>query len=143
MIPFATVGAAEASLGRAMTSLEAVWFRYSQSTPDYCLCFLSFVILFVTYTVATLLLALLELCAPAKLTARYKLQSKVWLSPVAFLSCYKGTALALLLLTFGPLQLVAYAAFKVTGMRTGLPLPTAGEVVAQLVVYMLMEDYLG
>ncbi|CAM0150121.1 unnamed protein product [Urochloa decumbens] len=75
MIPFTTVEAAETSLGRAMTWAEALWFRYSRSTPDYWLCFQSFLILFATYTLA--------------------------------------------------------------------PLPSAGEVAAQLVVYMLMEDYLG
>ncbi|CAN6362931.1 unnamed protein product [Urochloa humidicola] len=132
MIPFASVEAAEASLGRAMTWAEAAWFRHSRSTPDYCLCFMSFVIIFAIYTFAPLPLALLELCAPAKLTAPYKLQSKVRLSPVAFLRCYKDTALVLLLLIFGPLELIAYAALKVSGMRTGLPLPSAGEVAAQL-----------
>ncbi|CAL4988285.1 unnamed protein product [Urochloa decumbens] len=143
MIPFTTVEAAETSLGRAMTWAEALWFRYSRSTPDYWLCFQSFLILFATYTLAPLPLTLLELCAPSKMTPPYKLQSKVRLSPVAFLRCYKDTAIVLLLLTFGPLQFVAYAALKVSGMRTGLPLPSAGEVAAQLVVYMLMEDYLG
>jgi 4,4-dimethyl-9beta,19-cyclopropylsterol-4alpha-methyl oxidase len=46
MIPFATVEATEAALGRSLTFAEAAWFRYSASTPDYCLCFHNFVILF-------------------------------------------------------------------------------------------------
>lgn len=29
------------------------------------------------------------------------------------------------------------------GIRTGLPLPSAGETAAQLVLYLLVEDYLG
>jgi sterol desaturase/sphingolipid hydroxylase (fatty acid hydroxylase superfamily) len=32
---------------------------------------------------------------------------------------------------------------SISGIRTGLPLPSAGEVAAQLLAYMLMEDYLG
>lgn len=32
---------------------------------------------------------------------------------------------------------------QVAGIRTGLPLPPAWEVAAQLLMYMLMEDYLG
>lgn len=143
MIPFATVEAAEEALGRSMTWVEAAWFRYSASTPDYCLCFHNFVILFACYTLTPLPLALLELCAPAKLTTPYKLQPRVRLSPVAFLRCYTDTARVLLLLTMGPLLLIPYPVVKISGIRTGLPLPSPGEVAVQLLVYMLMEDYLG
>ena len=164
VIPFATVEAAEAALGRSMTWAEAAWFWYSASTPDYCLCFQNFVILFASYTLTSLPLALLELCAPAKLTTPYKLQARVRLSPVAFLRCYTDTAGVLLLVTFGPLLLIPYPVVKVhlqthtcksfasmlltlllnsllclsidqfSGIRTGLPLPSLGEVAAQLLV---------
>nr|CAB3489975.1 unnamed protein product [Digitaria exilis] len=143
MIPFATAEEAEAALGRAMTWAEAAWFRYSGSTPDYCLCFINFLILFACYTLTGLPIALLELCAPGRLTTPYKLQPKVRLSPDVFIRCYTNAARDMALLTMGPLLLVPYAALKVTRIRTGLPLPSVWEVAAQLVVYMLMEDYLG
>ncbi|KAF8652243.1 hypothetical protein HU200_062879 [Digitaria exilis] len=143
MISFATAEEAEAALGRAMTWTEAAWFRYSGSTPDYCLCFLNFFILFASYTLAAVPIALLELCAPGKLIMSYKLQPQVRLSPNVFLRCYKDTARILALITIGPLLMVPYPALKVAGIRTGLPLPPAWEVAAQLLMYMLIEDYLG
>ncbi|TVU48665.1 hypothetical protein EJB05_08309 [Eragrostis curvula] len=142
MIPYASAAAAEAALGRSMTWAEAAWFRYSARTPDYLLYCHNIAILFVVYTVAPLPLALLELRAPPKLTSPYKLQPRVRLSPAAFLRCYKDTA-RVLLLTVGALQLVSYPAVKMVGIRTGLPLPSLGETAAQLLVYFLVEDYLG
>jgi len=142
MIPYATAAEAEAALGRAMTWAEAAWFRYSAATPDYCLYCHNVVILLVVYTLAPLPLALLELRAPAKLTSPYKVQPRVRLTAAEFLRCYKATA-RLLLLTVGALQLVSYPAVRMVGIRTGLPLPSAGEAAAQLVVYFLVEDYLG
>ena len=142
MIPYATAAEAEAALGRAMTWAEAAWFRYSAATPDYCLYCHNVVILLVVYTLAPLPLALLELRAPAKLTSPYKVQPRVRLTAAEFLRCYKATA-RLLLLTVGALQLVSYPAVRMVGIRTGLPLPSVGEAAAQLVVYFLVEDYLG
>ncbi|XP_062217092.1 very-long-chain aldehyde decarbonylase GL1-10-like [Phragmites australis] len=142
MLPYTTVADAEAALGRAMTWSEAAWFRYSAATPDYCLYCHNVVILLVVYTLAPLPLALFELCAPAKLTAPYKLQPRVRLSPAAFLRCYRDTA-RVLLLTVGALQLVSYPVVKMVGIRTGLPLPSAGEMAAQLAAYFLVEDYLN
>jgi len=114
VIPFATVEAAEAALGRSMTRAEAAWLRYSATTPDYCLCFLNFIILFACYTLALLPLALLELCAPAKLTSPYKLQPGARLSPAAFLRCYWDAARIALLLIMGPYLLITYPVVKVT-----------------------------
>ncbi|XP_066335930.1 very-long-chain aldehyde decarbonylase GL1-10-like [Miscanthus floridulus] len=144
MISYGTTEAAEDALGRAMTAAEAAWFRHSGSMPDYCLYMESLVILLAAYSLTPLPLALLELCAPAKFTMPYKLQPKVWLSPAAFLRCYADTARILVLLTIGPLLYLPYPVVKTAGIRTGLPLPSAGEVAAaQLLVYMLVEDYLG
>ncbi|TVT98203.1 hypothetical protein EJB05_56522, partial [Eragrostis curvula] len=124
---------------------EAAWFRYSAATPDFCLYYPNIVILLLVYTVAPLPLALLELRAPPKATSPYKLQPRVRLSQAAFFRCYKDTA-RVLLLTVGVLQFVSYPAVKVgmvVGIRTGLPLPSLGETAAQLVVYFLVEDYVG
>ncbi|CAM0148958.1 unnamed protein product [Urochloa decumbens] len=142
MIPYASAAEAEAALGRAMSWWEAAWFRYSASTPDYCLYCHNVVLLMVVYTLAPLPLALLELCCCTKLTSPYKLQPRVRLSAAEFLRCYRQTA-RVLLLTVGALQLVSYPAVRAVGIRTGLPLPSVGEAAAQLVVYFLVEDYLN
>ncbi|KAL6626398.1 hypothetical protein ACP70R_030124 [Stipagrostis hirtigluma subsp. patula] len=143
MIPYATAAAAEAAMGRALTWAEAAWFRYSAATPDYCLCFHTFVNLLLLYSLAPLPLALLELCLPAKLTSPYKLQPRVRLSPAAFLRCYLDTARVLVLVTVGPFLFASYPVVKMAGIRMGLPLPSPEEVAAQLVVYLLVEDYLA
>uniref|UniRef100_A0ACD5TTD5 Uncharacterized protein n=1 Tax=Avena sativa TaxID=4498 RepID=A0ACD5TTD5_AVESA len=43
----------------------------------------------------------------------------------------------------GPVQLLSYPAVKMVGIWTGLPLPSVGKTVAQMVVYLLVDDYLG
>ncbi|KAL6641125.1 hypothetical protein ACP70R_019306 [Stipagrostis hirtigluma subsp. patula] len=143
MIPYATVAAAEAAMGRALTWAEVAWFRHSAATPDYCLYFQTFVNLLLAYSLAPVPVALIELCLPAKLTSPYKLQPRVRLPPAAFLRCFLDTARVLVLVTIGPLLFAPYPAVKMVGIRMGLPLPSAGEVAAQLLVYLLVEDYLG
>ncbi|GJN06285.1 hypothetical protein PR202_ga23996 [Eleusine coracana subsp. coracana] len=143
MIPYATATAGAEALGRPLSWAEATWLRYTSATPDYCLYYLNSVIIMIAYTLAPLPLALLELYGPAKLTSPYKLQPKVRVSRAAFLRCYMDSACRLLVLTCGPLLVVSYPAVKMVGIRMGLPLPAAGEVAAQLVVYFLVEDYLG
>ncbi|KAF8729012.1 hypothetical protein HU200_018323 [Digitaria exilis] len=144
MIPYTTAAEAEAALGRALTWPEAAWFRYSSATPDYCLHFHIVLILSVVYTLVPLPLVLLELRASAKLTSpAYKLQPRVRRrTPADFIRCYKDTVRALAPVT-GALQLLSYPAVKMVGIRTGLPLPSVGETVAQLLVYFLIEDYLA
>ncbi|CAM0150359.1 unnamed protein product [Urochloa decumbens] len=120
MITYATVEEAERALGRAMTWVEAAWFRHSGSTPDYCLYFESLVILIAAYSLTALPLALFELCMPA-------------------LAVQASAQVAIL---DGDSHNVRYNE-QIAGIRTGLPLPSAEEVALQLLVYMLMEDYLG
>ncbi|KAF8698800.1 hypothetical protein HU200_035059 [Digitaria exilis] len=141
MIPYATAAEAEAALGRAMTWTEAVWFQYSATTPDYCLYYHTALILLVSYTLAPLPLALLELRATQTSPPAYKLQPAVRRTVADFLRCYRD-AVSVLVLTVGGLQLVSFRIIKKVGIRTGLPLPSVVETVAQLVVYFLAEDYL-
>ncbi|KAL5218659.1 hypothetical protein ABZP36_019343 [Zizania latifolia] len=124
-----------------MTWAEAAWFRYTAAMPNSCLYCHNVAILLVVYTLAPLPLALLELRASSSLL-HSKLQPSVRHPAAVFLRCYMDTA-RVLLLTVGTLQLVSYPAVKAVGIRTGLPLPSAGETAAQLVVYLLVEDYLG
>ncbi|KQK20571.1 hypothetical protein BRADI_1g55400v3 [Brachypodium distachyon] len=135
MLPYATAEEASVALGRPMTRAEGAWFGYSAAVPDRWLYCHNVPVLLLVSTIAPLPLALLGLTA-------YKLQPRVRLSPAAFLRCYLDIT-RVLLLTVGPLSLVSYPAGKMVGIRTGLPLPSAGEMAAQLVVYLLVEDCLG
>ncbi|KAF7100295.1 hypothetical protein CFC21_101827 [Triticum aestivum] len=141
MLPYSTASEAEAALGRSMSYAEGAWFRYSAGMPDYYLYCHIVPMLLIVYTLLSVPLALFELGAPS-IALRYKLQPRVQLSPAAFLRCYMDT-MRILLVTIAPLHLVSYPAVKMAGIRTGLPLPSVGETVAQLVVYLLVEDYLG
>ncbi|XP_044980148.1 very-long-chain aldehyde decarbonylase GL1-10-like isoform X1 [Hordeum vulgare subsp. vulgare] len=149
MLPYATAAEAEAGLGRALTHAEAAWLGYSATVPDHLLYCHNVAILLLLYTIAPLPLALLELRArragpgePLFSLQRLKLQPRACLSPAAILRCYLDTA-RVLLLTVGTLSLVSYPAVRAVGIRTGLPLPSPGEVAAQIAVYLLVEDYLG
>nr|XP_010918621.1 very-long-chain aldehyde decarbonylase GL1-10 [Elaeis guineensis] len=139
MLPYETIAAAEAAMGRNLTASEALWFRYSARMPDYLLYCHNILFLFVIFTLAPLPLALLEVRLPSFLVP-YKLQPKVHLPTSSFFQCYKDV-MRVFLLVVGPLQLFSYPSIKFVGIRTGLPLPSAGEMAAQLVVYFLIEDY--
>ncbi|KAF7043656.1 hypothetical protein CFC21_052980 [Triticum aestivum] len=141
MLPYATAGEAEAALGRALTWAEAAWLRYSASVPDRYLHWPNIAITLVVYTLAPLPLALFDLAAPAA-AAPYKLQPKVQHPPATFFRCYMD-AVRVSLLIIGPYQLISYPAAKIMDIRTGLPLPSMGEIAAQLTVYFLVEDYLN
>ncbi|VAH05975.1 unnamed protein product [Triticum turgidum subsp. durum] len=141
MLPWATAAEAEAALGRAMTAAEALWFRWTAEASDYYLYCLNILFLLVVFTLAPLPVALLELRAP-RAVGPYKLQPRVRLSRAEFIKCY-GDVMRIFFLVIGPLQLVSYPAVKMVGIHTGLPLPSLGEMAAQLLVYFLVEDYLN
>jgi hypothetical protein len=111
MLPWATAAEVEAALGRAMTAPEALWFRFTATTPDYYLYCLNILFLLVVFTLAPLPVALLELRAP-RAVQPYKLQPRVRLSRSEFLKCY-GDVMRIFFLVIGPLQLVSYPAVKV------------------------------
>ncbi|XP_044978775.1 very-long-chain aldehyde decarbonylase GL1-10-like [Hordeum vulgare subsp. vulgare] len=140
MLPYATGAEAEEALGRTLTYAEAAWLRYSASVPDRWLHLHSVAMTMVVYTLAPLPLALLELRTPAA-AAPYKLQPRARHSLAVFLRCYVESVRVLLLL--GPCLLVSYTDTKIMEMPTGLPLPSMGEVAAQLAVYFLVEDYIN
>ncbi|XP_037438459.1 very-long-chain aldehyde decarbonylase GL1-10-like [Triticum dicoccoides] len=142
MLPYTTASDAEAALRRTLTRAEAAWFRYTAAKPDYYLYYHTVAVLLAVYTLLPLMLALLELGAPA-VALRFKLQPRgARLSPSGFLRCYTDTARFLLPLA-APVQLLSYPAVKMLGIRMGLPLPSAGQMAAQLLMYLLVEDYLS
>ncbi|KAL6839538.1 hypothetical protein ACP4OV_030808 [Aristida adscensionis] len=140
MIPYGTAAEAEAALGRGMTWAEAAWFRYSAGIPDYWLLWHNTLVLFLIHALVPLPLALLEHLAPA-VVMPYKLQPQVRHSPATVARYIKKTVFVFIQVV-APYQLVSYPIVKLAGIRMGLPLPSAGEIMAQLVVYSLVEDYL-
>lgn len=139
MLPYGSIGEAEAALGRNLTAPEAVWFWYSAGMHDFWLYAHNIILLILVYSLAPLPLALLELARPGSIR-RYKLQPKARVAPSAVLRCYRDVVRTFLL-AVGPLQILSYPTIKWVGIRTGLPLPTGWEVLAQLAVYFVVEDY--
>ncbi|KAG0450803.1 hypothetical protein HPP92_026751 [Vanilla planifolia] len=139
MLPYQTLLEAEAALGRNLTAAEILWFRYSASMPDYLLYYHNIAFLFLIFTLAPLPIAAVELFCPSAIQA-FKIQPKVRLPISSFINCYKNVVFVFFI-AVGPLQLVSYPTVKFVGIRTGLPLPSVWEMVAQLVVYFLLEDY--
>ncbi|KQK17305.1 methylsterol monooxygenase 1-1 [Brachypodium distachyon] len=139
MLPYATAAEAEAALGRVMTRAESAWFRYSAAVPDHLLFCHTVAILLLVYTLAALPLSLLELTTS---TPTYKLQPRTRPTPSILIRSYLHSARALLL-SGGVLSLFSYPTVKLLRIRAGLPLPSAGELAAQLAVYQLVNDYAG
>ncbi|KAL3743187.1 hypothetical protein ACJRO7_018482 [Eucalyptus globulus] len=139
MLPYRTTAEAEAALGRGLTYAESLWLDYSAAKSDYFLYGHNLLFLFLVFTLAPLPTVLLDLARPAA-ADRFKIQPKVRLSPAEILKCYKDV-MKMFFLVVAPLQLVSYPAVKMVGITTGLPLPSLWQILAQLLVYFLIEDY--
>ncbi|XP_047325027.1 methylsterol monooxygenase 1-1-like [Impatiens glandulifera] len=135
MLPYKSVPAAEAVLGRALTAGETIWLNYSADKSDYFLYCHTTVFLFLTFSISPFFYILFEQFQT------YKIQPKVKkLSISDSLRCYLNV-MPMFILVVGSLQLISYPAIQMIGIRTKLPLPSIGEVVGQLVVYFAIEDY--
>ncbi|XP_048136816.1 methylsterol monooxygenase 1-1-like isoform X2 [Rhodamnia argentea] len=139
MLPYRTIADAEAALGRSLTSAEALWFDYSAAKSDYFLYCHNILFLFLILSLVPLPTVLLQLARPARFDS-FKIQPEVRLSSSEIFKCYKDV-IKTFFLVFGPLQLTSYPAVKMVGIRTGLPLPSFWEILAQLLIYLLIEDY--
>ncbi|XAR70402.1 Methylsterol monooxygenase [Bertholletia excelsa] len=138
MLPYKTIEEAEAALGRALTTAETVWLNYSASKSDYFLYCHNILFLFLIFSVFPLFYILLELIYSK--VHDHKIQPKVKLTYSQSFRCYRDV-MRMFFLVVGPLQLLSYPSVKMIGIRTGLPLPSIGEIVAQLLVYFVVEDY--
>lgn len=116
MIPYATVGEAEAAIGRSLSTAETIWYNYSATMPDYLLYYHNLLFLFVVFTIVPLPIALIELWAP-RAVAPYKIQPKVQLAPVSFFKCYMDV-LRVFVFVVGPLQLSSYPIIKVRNTKS-------------------------
>ncbi|EFJ30871.1 hypothetical protein SELMODRAFT_170047 [Selaginella moellendorffii] len=139
MLPYSTAVEAQAALGRPLTFLETLWLQHTANRSDYFLYCLNIVYLFVNFTVLPLPTVILDVLK-VRAFERFKLQPGVHTTISDALRCYKSVIWSFCTVV-GPLQLLSYPMVKMLGFRTSLPLPSCGEIVSQLAVYFLIEDY--
>ncbi|KAL2902181.1 Methylsterol monooxygenase 1-1 [Bienertia sinuspersici] len=139
MLPYQTIGDAEIALNRTLTFAETLWFNYSANKSDYFLYCHNILFLFLIFSLVPIPLVVAELFRASNVE-RYKIQPKVRLSFSEMISCYK-TVMKMFFFAVGPLQLVSYPSIQFIGIRTGLPLPSGWEILIQLTVYFIVEDY--
>ncbi|XP_071702659.1 methylsterol monooxygenase 1-2-like [Rutidosis leptorrhynchoides] len=139
MLPYATLQHAETAIGRSLTAAETLWFNYTANMSDYILYCHNIIFLFLIFTIVPLFYILIEHLFRDYITA-YKIQPKVKYSLYDNFKCYKDV-MRMFILVVGPLQLVSYPSIQMIGVRTSLPLPSLMEIISQLTVYFLIEDY--
>ncbi|XP_057497975.1 methylsterol monooxygenase 1-1-like [Actinidia eriantha] len=139
MLPFNTIQAAEASLGRNLTVAEMLWFKYSANKSDYFLYCHNTIFLLLFYSLLPLPYMIAELLRSRKIDS-FKIQPKIKNSFGDMFRCYRDV-MFIFVLVVGPLQLFSFPVIQMVGIRTGLPLPSAWEMFWQLLVYVLVEDY--
>ncbi|KAF5179971.1 methylsterol monooxygenase 1-1-like [Thalictrum thalictroides] len=139
MLPYQSLQEAELALGRNLTYFETLWFNYSAQKSDYFLFCHNILFLFIVFSIVPLPLVFMEI-KKSKSIQKYKLQPKVNIPEPDMFKCYKEV-MKMFFLVVGPLQLVSYPTVKFVGIHTGLPLPTGWEIVMQLFVYFIVEDY--
>lgn len=139
MLPYKTVAEAEAALNRTLTFAETLWLNYSADKSDYFLYCHNILFLFLIFSLVPLPVVLIELIRSSNFE-KYKIQPKVQLSFPEMVACYK-TVMKMFFFIVGPLQLVSYPSVKLIGIRAGLPLPSGWEILIQLAVYFIVEDY--
>ncbi|KAL6550135.1 Methylsterol monooxygenase 1-2 [Orobanche minor] len=139
MLPYATVEAAETALGRSLTAAETLWLKYSATKSDYFLYCHNIIFLFLIFSIFPFYYLFLEHFF-RKSVAPYKIQPKVKLSFSDTIRCYKSV-MRMFFLVVGPLQLISYPSIQLIGVRTSLPLPSSWEILLQLGVYFIVEDY--
>eukprot|EP00249_Psilotum_nudum_P000702 c12797_g1_i1 orf=380-1291(+) len=139
MLPFASIQDAQIAMERPLSYWESVWFHYTADVSDFWLYCLNVIFLFLIFNLAPLPSVVIELFK-VQAFQKYKLQPGVFNSPSEVYRCYR-TVMYTFLTVVGPLQVLSYPTIKLIGIRTSLPLPSVGEILAQVVVYFLIEDY--
>uniref|UniRef100_A0A7N0T843 Fatty acid hydroxylase domain-containing protein n=1 Tax=Kalanchoe fedtschenkoi TaxID=63787 RepID=A0A7N0T843_KALFE len=139
MLPYRTIHEAERALGRILTYTETLWFNYSANKSNFFIYCHTILLLFLIFSLAPLPFVVVELMRLRSLE-KFKIQPVVRLSPGDMCKCYKDVML-LFCYVVGPLQILSYPSIQMVGIRMGLPLPSGWEIVMQLLVYFLIEDY--
>ncbi|KAG9147710.1 hypothetical protein Leryth_014861 [Lithospermum erythrorhizon] len=139
MLPYLSIPEAELSLGRNLTFAETLWFKYSATKSDYFLYCHNTIFLLIFYTLVPLPWVFMELKRSKKID-QYKIQPKYKNSLSDMFDCYKKVMM-IFLVAVVPLQLLSFPVIKWIGIRTSLPLPSLWEMISQILVYILIEDY--
>ncbi|XVF33495.1 hypothetical protein REPUB_Repub17cG0173400 [Reevesia pubescens] len=139
MLPYQTLEEAALALGRNLTIAEKLWYNYSAHKSDFHLYSNNFLFLCLVFTLAPLPYAFIEL-SQSKLMAKFKVQTKIKTSFSDMFKCYKDV-MKIFIVVIGPLQIVSFPTFKWIGIHTSLALPSVWEILSQLIVYFVIEDY--
>ncbi|XP_035830198.1 methylsterol monooxygenase 1-1-like [Helianthus annuus] len=139
MMPFTSLQEVETAIGRSLTRAETLWFNYTANKSDYVLYCHNIPLVFLLSTLPPLFYLVMELIFP-NYVASYKLQPKIKFSLYDKFTCYLGV-MKTLLLTVVPMLLASYPLMKMIGIRTSLPLPSSMEVISQLIMYFIIDDY--
>ncbi|KAK6285584.1 hypothetical protein POUND7_011763 [Theobroma cacao] len=142
MLQYGSLEAAELALGRNLTLPEKLWYSYSAEKSDYYLYNHNCLFLFLVFSLVPLPCVLVELFWFNNMN-KFKLQPRIRRSFSELFKCYKDVILNKFILVAVPLIAVSFPALKWVRIRypTSLPLPSEWEVISQLVVYFLIEDY--
>lgn len=140
MLQYRSIEETELSLGRNLTVAEKLWYSYSADKSDYMLYNHNWIFLFFVFSFVPLPCVLVELFGFNNLQ-KFKMQPRIKRSLSELFKCYKDVALNNFILVAGPLIAVSFPSFKWIGVRTSLPLPSKWEIISQLVVYFMIEDY--
>ncbi|OMO78589.1 Fatty acid hydroxylase [Corchorus capsularis] len=139
MLPYQTLEEAASALGRNLTLPEKLWYNYSANKSDLLLYSHNTIFLCFVFTLAPLPYALIELSQSDYMT-KFKVQTKIKTSFSDMFKCYKDV-MKTFIFAVVPLQILSFPTLKWIGIRTSLPLPSMWEILSQLVVYFLIEDY--
>ncbi|KAJ7524036.1 hypothetical protein O6H91_18G074100 [Diphasiastrum complanatum] len=139
MMQFRILEDAQAAVGRPLSPLETIWLNHTSNVTDFQLYCYNIVFLFIVFTLIPLPSVMLDVLR-VRAFDKYKLQPGVHTPGSIAFQCYKDVMLTFIVVV-GPLQISSYPVFKMLGFRSNLPLPSLGEIVLQLLVYFLIEDY--
>ncbi|KAF5800656.1 putative 4-alpha-methylsterol monooxygenase [Helianthus annuus] len=138
MLPYVSLQEAQTAIGRPLTTAETLWFNYTANMSDYIIYCHNIPIMFLLDTLVPVFYLVMEHMFPTYV-APYKVQPKIKYSLNDHFKCYLLVARGYLLVV--PSLLVSYPTVKMIGIRTSLPLPSSTEIILQLIVYFVIEDY--
>ncbi|XP_076903756.1 methylsterol monooxygenase 1-1-like [Bidens hawaiensis] len=139
MLPCATLQEAETAIGRPLTLAETLWFNYTANKSDYILYCHNIPLIFLLSTLVPLFYLVMELMFPTYV-APYKVQPKIKVSLYENFKCYLVVQRTYFFIVV-PVLLVSYPSIEMVGIRTSLPLPSSTEIILQLIIYFVIEDY--
>eukprot|EP00899_Mesostigma_viride_P018856 jgi/Mesvir1/26972/Mv20686-RA.1 len=125
--------------GQLLGPIESLYVTYTKGWSERDLYCLTFVIVVSAYVLGSLPFLILDLLR-LPFFERRRLQPRVRNSTESIAKCVKSV-LAIFFFIILPIQLTSYPIFQFFGINGSLPLPSGWEILSQLVVFLLVEDY--